>query len=36
MLPGRWVVFSVSTNELYYHDTLDCAIILTNKVAENC
>ena len=35
MLPGMEVVFSVSTNGLYYHDTMDRAILLTNMVAEN-
>ena len=35
MLPGREVVFNVSTNGLYYHNTVDPAIVLVNKVAEN-
>ena len=35
MLPGREVVFNVSTNGLYYHNTADRAIVLVNTVAEN-
>ena len=36
MLPGREVVFNVSDNGLYFHDTVDRAIVLTNMVEENC
>ena len=36
MLPGREVVFNMLMNGLYYHDTVDCAIVLFNTVAENC
>ena len=35
MLPGREVVFNVSDNGLYFHDTVDHAIVLTNMVEEN-
>ena len=35
MFPGREVVFNVSTNVLYYHNTVDRAIVLVNAVAEN-
>ena len=33
LLPGRGVVFNVFTNGLYYHDTVDRAIVLINMVA---
>ena len=33
MLSGREVFFNVSTNRLYFHDTVDLAIVLTNMVA---
>ena len=36
ILPGREVVFNVSTNGLYYHNSVDRAIVLFNTVAENC
>ena len=35
MLPGRETVFNMSMKILYYHDTVDCAIVLVNIVAEN-
>ena len=35
MLPWREVVFNVSTNGLYYHDTVDRAIVLVKTVTEN-
>ena len=35
MLPWREVVFNVSTNGLYYHDTVDRAIVLFKTVTEN-
>ena len=35
MLPGREVVFNVSTNGLYFHDTVDRITILLNMVADN-
>ena len=35
MLLGRGVVLNVSTNRLYFHDTVDRAIVLTNIVEEN-
>ena len=36
MLSGRKVVFNVSKEGLYYHDTVHCAIVLVSTVAENC
>ena len=35
MLPGREVVSNVSTNGLYYHNTVELTIVLTNMVEEN-
>ena len=35
MFPGREVVFNVLKNGIYYHDTVNCAIVLINTVAEN-
>ena len=32
---GREVVFNVSTNILYYHDTVDRVIVIINMVAKN-
>ena len=36
MLLGKEVVFNVSTNVLYYHNTVDRAILIVNTVADNC
>ena len=36
MLPGREVVFKVSTKGLYFQDTVDRAIVLLNTETENC
>ena len=35
MMLGREVVFNVSTTGLYYHDTVDFAIVLVNTVDDN-
>ena len=35
MLKGRWVVFNVSANELYHHNTVYHDILLINRVVEN-
>ena len=35
LLSGREVVFNVPKNGLYYHDTVDNAIVLINTSAEN-
>ena len=35
MLPGREAVFNVSTNGLYYHNTVDLSIMFVITVAEN-
>ena len=35
MLPVREVVFNVSMEGLYYHDTVDRAIVLVNTMPEN-
>ena len=35
MLPGREVVFNMSTNSLYYYDTVERSIVLVNTVADN-
>ena len=36
MLLGREVVFNVSTDVLYYNDTVERAIMIVNTVANNC
>ena len=36
MFPGREVFFNVSTNGLYYHNTMEHTIVLVKTVAENC
>ena len=36
MLSGREVVFNALTNSLYYHDNVDRAIVIFNKVSDNC
>ena len=35
LFQGSKVVLNVSTNGIYYHDTVDCAVVLINTVAEN-
>ena len=36
MLKGRELVLNVYMNGLYYHNTVDRAIIIINTVEENC
>ena len=35
MLIGREVVFNMTNNRLYYHKTVDCAIVIVNMVADH-
>ena len=35
MLPGREVVSNVPTNGLYYHNTMECVIVIVKTVVEN-